>query len=274
MRHYTPVTSPNHFLDTTSNVKQMFVEKTFCGKKFVTENYEKKMNKYESSDPIITDEQWTEHYDESVCAYYYYNNITGVSQWEKPEDFRENIEIKKKPLIKKNKRNSSRILPVDDSEKMLNCGVINPEDESDQPKQDYLGLAKIYKIQKPYRNYNSDIKCILCHKNKPTMVLYPCQHRCICDQCLQSEVICSVEDMTNNLNGFCNCPLCGTVIKKILPADNGNDEEIYWNWVMEVKPPLPDDFMKNFRHSAAVIQKVYIDENIRSKQQKNCCIIS
>lgn len=232
------------------------------------------MNKYHSSSPI-TDENWTEHYDESLSAYYYYNNMTGISQWEKPENYQENNEIKKKPLIKKNKQSNSRIVPVDDVQKIGNFEKINSEEEEpDQPKQDYLGLAKIYKIQQPYRDYSSEVKCILCHKKKPTSVLYPCQHRCICDDCLESEAICSVEDIAKNSNGFCNCPLCGTIIKKILCADSGLDEEVYWKWVLEVNPPLPDDFMKNFRHSAAVIQKVYIDENIRMKQPQNCCLIS
>lgn len=237
------------------------------------------MEKYYSS----STEEWTEHYDETVSAYYYYNNNTGLSQWEKPITLRndeiqsDNIQhslVKKKSSIKDIRHSkSSKVLPVDD--KIIPIPDSNNEESSQQPQQDYLSLAKIYQIQQPYRDYHSDIKCLLCRKNSPTSVLYPCQHRCVCNPCLESEAICSLDQMTLVSNGFCNCPLCGTILKKILPADNGNDEDIYWNWVLEVKPPLPDDFMSNFRHSAAIIQKVHIDENLRSRQTRNgCCLIS
>jgi hypothetical protein len=225
-------------------------------------------------------EDWTEHYDETASAYYYYNNSTGISQWEKPTNFIEETKIESHPPVKKpsnknqTRSKSSKVLPVDDN--LSSISKKNKKnDEESPPQQDYLGLAKIYQIQQPFRDYNSEIKCLLCHKNTPTSVLYPCQHRCICNPCLESEAICSLEQMTLVPNGFCNCPLCGTILKKILPADNGNDEDIYWNWVLEVKPPLPDDFMKNFRHSAAIIQKVHIDENLRANQtNKSCCLIS
>jgi hypothetical protein len=221
-------------------------------------------------------EEWTEHYDETMSAYYYHNTTTGISQWEKPING-ETIKIdpqpvKNKPIKKRSQSKSLKVVvPVDDK---VNPSSKNDE-EPNQPQQDYLGLAKIYKIQQPFRDYNSQIKCVLCHKHTPTSVLYPCQHRCICNTCLESEAICSLEQMTLVPSGFCNCPLCGTILKKILPADNGNDEDLYWNWVLEVKPPLPDDFMKNFRHSAAIIQKVHIDENLRANQtQRGCCLIS
>jgi hypothetical protein len=251
-------------------------------------------------------EQWTKHYDESLSAYYYYNHETGVSQWEQPLNIEKEdnqVPLKQKPMKKTNPRNS-KIIPLNDSDQPTSSdhsavvapaaaapplktadkkegGVGVEEEESDQPKQNYLALAKIYEIQKPYRDYHSKILCVLCHKNQPERVLYPCQHRAICDQCLESESICSLDQMNEKLHGFCNCPLCGTILKRILPADEGREEEIYWNWVLEVKPPLPDNFMKNFRHSAAIIQKIHIDENQRVNQQMerrkkrmDCCLIS
>ena len=30
---------------------------------------------------------WTEEVDEETGAYYYYNSVTGASQWERPVDF-------------------------------------------------------------------------------------------------------------------------------------------------------------------------------------------
>jgi hypothetical protein len=235
----------------------------------------------------LDEEQWTKHYDESTSTYYYHNYQTGISQWEEPNSVNENQSIiKKKPFAKKSTKSNSKIVPVIDSEQPTSSdhsAAVPPQttkkeedEESDQPKQNYLALAKIYEIQKPYREYDSKISCVLCHKNRPQRVLYPCQHRVICDQCLESEAICSFDEMGETLNGFCNCPLCGTILKRILPADDGREEEIYWNWVLEVKPPLPENFMTNFRHSAAIIQKVHIDENRRINQRKEegCCLIS
>ena len=34
---------------------------------------------------------WTEEVDEETGAYYYYNSVTGVSQWERPAEFVESI---------------------------------------------------------------------------------------------------------------------------------------------------------------------------------------
>ena len=72
------------------------------------------------------------------------------------------------------------------------------------------------------------------------------------------------------------CPLCASEIKIILPFANGEEKEKYWKWVEEVKPELPATFMRNWRHSAAIIQKVYIDEKFAVVKSPGCfsCAIS
>eukprot|EP00602_Paraphysomonas_sp_CaronLab_P002383 CAMPEP_0185034540 /NCGR_PEP_ID=MMETSP1103-20130426/24520_1 /TAXON_ID=36769 /ORGANISM="Paraphysomonas bandaiensis, Strain Caron Lab Isolate" /LENGTH=257 /DNA_ID=CAMNT_0027571239 /DNA_START=173 /DNA_END=943 /DNA_ORIENTATION=+ len=96
-------------------------------------------------------------------------------------------------------------------------------------QQDYIGLSKIYQIQRPYSDPKSNVKCVLCHRHAPDDVLYPCQHRCVCRRCIISEVIVSLEDANKHPKGHVNCPLCGTVIKKIIPAEpGGTDEDTYW----------------------------------------------
>jgi hypothetical protein len=65
------------------------------------------------------------------------------------------------------------------------------------------------------------------------------------------------------------------VIRAILPFANGEEKENYWKWVEEVKPELPPGFLRNWKHSAAVIKKVYIDEkNVIVKSSGCYCNIS
>ena len=127
-------------------------------------------------------------------------------------------------------------------------------------KQDYLNLARIYKLERPYSDPNSLIACILCHEEHANVVFFPCQHRCICKACLVKENICT-EGQFTKAGGYCNCSLCAAVIKHILPFEHGAEVERYWQWVLQEQVPLPPGFMRNFRHSAAVIKAVYMNDD-------------
>jgi hypothetical protein len=127
-------------------------------------------------------------------------------------------------------------------------------------KQDYLNLARIYKLERPYSDPNSLLACILCHEEHANVVFFPCQHRCICKACLVKENICT-EGQFTKAGGYCNCSLCAAVIKHILPFEHGAEVERYWQWVLQEQVPLPPGFMRNFRHSAAVIKAVYMNDD-------------
>lgn len=142
--------------------------------------------------------------------------------------------------------------------------------------QDYLGLVKIYNLQRPFLDRYHTIKCVLCQKVVPEDIFFPCEHKVVCRGCLEKEQVCPDYDLAKFPNGHCNCPLCMAIIKLILPNEHGKEVEKYWEWVLAVKPELPKGFLRDFRHSAAIIQKVHIDENamLREKKNKKCCIIS
>jgi hypothetical protein len=125
--------------------------------------------------------------------------------------------------------------------------------------QDYIGLAHIYKIQRPYSlSTAKKMKCVLCHSNETSDVFFPCEHRCVCRPCIKTENILTDSQFMLNSDGYCNCPLCATIIKKILPHD-GHEVEVYWKWVHEISPPLPAGFLRNFKHSAGVIETVHVN---------------
>ena len=124
--------------------------------------------------------------------------------------------------------------------------------------QDYVGLARIYKIQRPYSHPTARLVCVLCHKRDAEDVFFPCEHRCVCRKCIRNEKVVEESKFDEmSADGFCNCPLCATIIKKILPSEGGAEIETYWRWVLEVAPPISKSFLKNFKHSAGVLRTVY-----------------
>ena len=65
------------------------------------------------------------------------------------------------------------------------------------------------------------------------------------------------------------CPLCNAEIKKVSPL-TGNEDQQYWNWVHEIKPPLPSGFKKRLIAVDALLKR---DANERAAkintQKKN-----
>ena len=136
-------------------------------------------------------------------------------------------------------------VPLARQEKRLfNRNRIACEQLSHGTNQDYLELARLYKLQRPYSDINYSKACVLCRKKKATHVLFPCEHRCICASCMKKEEICADSRVSSMSHGCCNCPLCAAVIKRILPFEHGKEIERYWSWVYEFPPPLPEDFLK------------------------------
>ena len=135
--------------------------------------------------------------------------------------------------------------------------------------QDYLNMARLYKLNRPYSDPNYFGLCVLCHTNFADMVFFPCEHRCVCSECILKENICSDSQLNYVTDGYCNCSLCATIIKLILPSEGGLEVEKYWEWVYEEPVPLPKKFMKTFRHSAGVISAVHIRDTTNSDSFEN-----
>mmetsp|Transcript_19057 Transcript_19057/g.27985 ORF Transcript_19057/g.27985 Transcript_19057/m.27985 type:complete len:624 (-) Transcript_19057:351-2222(-) len=152
--------------------------------------------------------------------------------------------------------------------------------------KDYIGLAKSYKNTERYRlmttpvlNGENLIICILCERkaevaitaNKSNesddddnyditcnirriaKVFFPCEHQCVCDECVESHCFGNRNDDAKSSLSSSSvrcCPLCGEEIKLILDFDavGGGKavREKYWSWVNEVKPFIPKSFVSNF----------------------------
>lgn len=131
--------------------------------------------------------------------------------------------------------------------------------------QDYVQMARLYKVQRPYSDPHNPVVCLLCHKNLAEDVFFPCEHHCVCRACIKKEKICEERQLAKMPDGYPNCSLCASVIKLILPLEDGLEVDKYWNWVYEEKVTLPTAFMRNWKHSADVIQTVFIDDKEHGK---------
>mmetsp|Transcript_3992 Transcript_3992/g.4076 ORF Transcript_3992/g.4076 Transcript_3992/m.4076 type:complete len:316 (-) Transcript_3992:226-1173(-) len=134
----------------------------------------------------------------------------------------------------------------------------------------YLGEAKQFREQRRFYRSKEQIICVICKKLDADHVFFPCEHRSVCSACIERENFCADSQMDKSRDGYCMCPICANPIKLILPFENGVETEKYWEWVSEIRPYLSSAFKRDFRHSAAVIQKVYIDDNL--PQKENCSI--
>jgi hypothetical protein len=256
---------------------------------------------------------WSQHFDDNYQAYYFYNEFTGVTQWEYPQveqsyychgnpvaEF-DNVGTEQMPShmlasssIKYTLSGASvpnlaldySDMEDDGNDENATMPIFDiPEQRDDLmnrrsdhqlliggSSQDYLNMARLYKLERPYSDPNFHAICVLCRKSLATHVLFPCQHRCICESCLINEEICEDAKLASKPHGFCNCPLCGQIIKKIFLSEDGHEVERYWSWVYEIPPVLPRGFMNNFKHSAAVIESVWMNKKHTNDNSGACSI--
>ena len=273
-------------------------------------------NTYIMNAETLTMQYWTRYFEDTYNCYYYVNNSNGRSQWDYPSSpydivcdtnsvgddeivergdiLKENLEYAENSVSNTSNHFRCVSAPKDNKQKQK-VGKLTSDkvDKSSEPFSDhsdslettarinrnYVQMARLYKIYRPYSLSETNfkcLKCVLCNDREPVDVFFPCEHRCVCRPCIAKEQICDDASFETNLNGYCNCSLCAEVIKKILPYENGQEIEKYWTWVYEQKIHLPDGFLRNFRHSAAVIEAVYVNnpQGSHTTNESTMCTLS
>lgn len=258
---------------------------------------------------------WIQCFDDNYQTWYYYNTITGVSQWEDPYESSERdiCESASSPAgvdngwhshpesVEHAEQQAERNyyysdmsesdnedvagqsitdvlhnIPAAASERViypiLGTRKLHQDIHQNQVlNQDYVHLATVYKMQRPYMDSHAILVCVLCHVERCEDVFFPCEHRCVCKNCLLFEGF--REDQgggeAEDGNSCPVCPLCASVIKRIIPAQQGSEKEIYWKWATEISPSLPKGFLRDFRHSAGVIEAVHVQSKGKSKSRRH-----
>ena len=222
---------------------------------------------------------WSCYFDHLHQSFYYHNDEDGVTQWERPYQYAkyESTRYNGKNRTSASPMPQHMLQSVPSSAQShfvdTNNGTLNGDVENDdakhtapsyspeeghhfsvhqfasspveyQTKRDYLEMARLYTLQRPYNNDSNSKSCLLCRMNQATHVFFPCEHRCVCEGCIEYEEICSHSDILSRAHGCCSCPLCAAVIKRIIPFDNGHEIEEYWSWIYEYPPRLPENFKK------------------------------
>lgn len=137
--------------------------------------------------------------------------------------------------------------------------------------KDYGDIAFTYMTHVKYltrpedvRQYNNKVKkakrCLMCKSRPCKSVFFPCRHACVCNECILEHNIGTKD--TQEQAAWRACPLCMDEIKKILPKD-GQEENKYWEWVYDVKPPIPSakSFVKQFKKVGNILN----DHNRRNE---------
>lgn len=162
--------------------------------------------------------------------------------------------------------NYAEMFPIAESEQRATQIVANRRLEKDKSEliggrnQDYLGLAREYKFHRKFSDPRSNPACVLCHSRSSKDVFFPCEHRCVCRECIRKENFCDERELQNRKDGYSLCPLCANAIKIIIPFDHGREVAKYWAWVEEVVPPLPPGFQRKFVRSAEVLHDIYVEK--------------
>ncbi len=91
-------------------------------------------------------------------------------------------------------------------------------------------------------------------------VFFPCEHRCVCNECYDSQ------------QKWTFCPLCNEEIKIAIDHSGGNEVDEYWDWIHEIKPQLPNGFLKSFKRngrravSEAMARSIVEDSDVKKEK--------
>jgi hypothetical protein len=166
--------------------------------------------------------------------------------------------------------NSHSLVAMDESDAVISSEQL-PSNQFQSVKQaisstsrDYIAMAHKYQRFFPYSNhfFDHNTKCILCSFETPNDIFFPCNHRCVCRNCLSLPPFSPQFNLTlmdqKSSSEKIFCPLCNLLVKQILPINGkGTEETEYWDWVLESGknslPALDQQFLEHFSANTSLI---------------------
>jgi len=79
--------------------------------------------------------------------------------------------------------------------------------------------------------------CSMCKIGRCNSVFFPCQHACVCDDCIVKHEIGVLDKSNRNARTWNACPICVEEIIHIVPLQD-NAQEQYFHWLHKSKPPI------------------------------------
>ena len=224
---------------------------------------------------------WTGHVDEGSGATYYYNSVTGATQWEMPAEMQggghaqpsasggvdflslamggggggttaasASVDPAGSRAARQARREKRKALRKE-RPRLLNLIM------KQKLNKNYVHISSDYRQRKKYqrgadgRAFPADAVCVMCRASPPTDVFFPCDHRACCRACVAQHNI-GTKHVPGGPAPWRACPLCMAEIKVVFPGEPGGAElEKYWAWVYSVAPPLPFGFKRRFAAASA-----------------------
>jgi rubrerythrin len=198
-------------------------------------------------------------------SYYYEHLVSELRQISQPRQRRtrsESHETLKRELLKiHHRRNTTKRNTKTRRQKRRSRRVENGIKENDSVtsiqdasySKNYAKLSKDFVATSRYQvdsRRRRDPTCVSCLTKRSKNVIFPCEHLCLCNACLDPAPK--------------QCPLCKCSVHVVLHY-TGNVIDEYWKWVDEIKSPLTASFTEKFRLNsngainAAVVKKERID---------------
>ena len=110
--------------------------------------------------------------------------------------------------------------------------------------------------------------CSMCNVGKCRQVFFPCQHACVCDNCIQQHEIGVLNASDPTARTWNACPLCVEKIVRVVPLHD-QSEENYFKWLHEAKPPVAYVDQQKFAKMCITLNQnfVSIDAHVQPKIQ-------
>ena len=107
--------------------------------------------------------------------------------------------------------------------------------------RDYESLAHDYKQLEEYRDWDKEVLCAHCQQEIAQMVMLPCEHKCLCVYCTESQT----EESTRK------CVVCYETVLKVVHVSNATPRAV----PLVRAPKLPEDFSRKFHENAQFLEQ-------------------